>query len=732
LHTLNLGILAHVDAGKTSLTERLLFTAGAIAELGSVDAGTTRTDSMDIERSRGITVRTNVASFASGDVQVNLIDTPGHSDFIAEVERSLAVLDAAVLVVSAVEGVQPQTVVLWRVLRRLAVPTSIFINKIDRQGADPDRVLAEIGRRLTAGSGARPLPLTDVPAPGSPGASTKPVPLTDPRPLDVLASGDDRLLRAAVAGPAVTAAMAERSARAQAGRGVVVPVTAGSALTGAGVPDLLAALPRLMPWARPATSELSGVIYKIEHGDHGTLAHCRLFGGELHVRDRAAVSTAVSTARTTASTARTTARTTGSIAQTVPIEGAIRANDPTPTGSFAQMGTMEGTESAIDPVEAVGVASPGGSGRPARPEVVTSIERTTPDGWAPANVARAGDVVRIRGIGAARTGSWVGAAIPGRVARQFPAPALESVVEPVKREERGRLFQALKELAEADPLINLRVNEDRAEIAVSLYGEVQKEVIADLLEGQFGVAVTFRPTVTVHIERIAGTGASFAIMAEKTTPYLATLGFRVEPAPIGAGLVCDLAAERGSMPPAFFAAAWEGVRYALAQGRSGWAIPDARVTLTHTGYAPRQSAMHQKFNKNISSVGADFRNLAPVLIHEALRQARTVVCEPVETFHLEIPVTALPVVTVTLGRLSGLITGTSPAAEAADILALTGTLPTRSVQPLLAQLPEQTSGEGVFTSEVTHYTPVAGPPPARARSGPDPLDRETWFRARPR
>ncbi len=150
MRTLNLGILAHVDAGKTSLTERLLFEAGAIHELGSVDAGTTRTDSMDIERRRGITVRTNVASFAAGDVQVNLIDTPGHSDFIAEVERSLAVLDAAVLVVSAVEGVQPQTVVLWRVLRRFAVSAAIFINKIDRQGADPARVRAGIGRRLAA------------------------------------------------------------------------------------------------------------------------------------------------------------------------------------------------------------------------------------------------------------------------------------------------------------------------------------------------------------------------------------------------------------------------------------------------------------------------------------------------------------------------------------------------------------------------------------------------------
>ena len=227
---------------------------------------------------------------------------------------------------------------------------------------------------------------------------------------------------------------------------------------------------------------------------------------------------------------------------------------------------------------------------------------------------------------------------------------------------RGRLFAALRELADADPLINLRVDEEHGEIAVSLYGEVQKEVIAELLGEQFGVAVAFRPTVTVHIERITGTGASFALMPEKTTPYLATLGFRVEPASAGQGLVCDLEVERGAMPPAFFTATWEGVRTGLAQGLSGWAVPDARVVLTHSGYYPRQSHMHQKFSKNMSSVGADFRNLAPVLIHEALRQAGTVVCEPVETFQLEIPVNALPGVTVTVARLSGPMTGAAPSA----------------------------------------------------------------------
>src|SRR5213078_1193259 len=142
--TLNLGILAHVDAGKTSLTERLLYAAGVIDAIGSVDDGSTQTDSLALERQRGITIKSAVVSFVIDDVTVNLIDTPGHPDFIAEVERVLNVLDGAVLVISAVEGVQAQTRILMRALRRLRVPTLLFVNKIDRRGADSRRVLAEI------------------------------------------------------------------------------------------------------------------------------------------------------------------------------------------------------------------------------------------------------------------------------------------------------------------------------------------------------------------------------------------------------------------------------------------------------------------------------------------------------------------------------------------------------------------------------------------------------------
>src|SRR5947209_10966522 len=149
MRILNLGILAHVDAGKTTLTERLLYTAGVIDRIGSVDHGDTQTDTLPLERKRGIAIKSAVVSFVIGEVTVNLIDTPGHPDFIAEVERVLNVLDGAVLVISAVEGVQAQTRVLMRTLQRLHIPTILFINKIDRTGAHAERVLQSVSERLT-------------------------------------------------------------------------------------------------------------------------------------------------------------------------------------------------------------------------------------------------------------------------------------------------------------------------------------------------------------------------------------------------------------------------------------------------------------------------------------------------------------------------------------------------------------------------------------------------------
>jgi ribosomal protection tetracycline resistance protein len=248
VHSLNLGILAHVDAGKTSLTERLLFAAGVIDEIGRVDDGSTQTDSLALERQRGITIKAAVVSFRVGDLVVNLIDTPGHPDFIAEVERTLGVLDGAVLVISAVEGVQAQTRVLMRTLRRLRIPTLLFVNKIDRGGAQPDRVLAEIAARLTPAVMAMGMVID----PGTRRAGWLPFGPADAahagRLGDVLAEHDDAFLAAyldddqALPYPRLRAELAAQTRRA-----LVHPVYFGSAITGAGVSCLMAGLAEFLP-----------------------------------------------------------------------------------------------------------------------------------------------------------------------------------------------------------------------------------------------------------------------------------------------------------------------------------------------------------------------------------------------------------------------------------------------------------------------------------------------------
>src|SRR5205823_949321 len=198
MRTLNLGILAHVDAGKTSLTERLLYAAGVIGQIGSVDKGNTQTDTLALERQRGITIKSAVVSFVIDDVSVNLIDTPGHPDFIAEVERVLDVLDGAVLVISAVEGVQPQTRVLMRALQRSRIPTLLFVNKIDRAGAHAERVLQGIAEKLTPAI----IAMGAVGDPGTRGACFRPYGAGDAhfvaRLVEVLADRDETLLAAYV------------------------------------------------------------------------------------------------------------------------------------------------------------------------------------------------------------------------------------------------------------------------------------------------------------------------------------------------------------------------------------------------------------------------------------------------------------------------------------------------------------------------------------------------------
>ena len=286
--SLNLGILAHVDAGKTTLTERLLHLAGVIDEPGSVDAGTTRTDTLALERRRGITIKAAVVAFPLDDVTVNVLDTPGHPDFIAEVERVLGVLDGAVLVLSAVEGVQPQTRILMRALQRLGVPTLLFINKIDRLGADVDETLAAVRRRLAP----RVLPMGRVVGAGSRAATFTAYRADDgdfrEQEAAILAEQDDALLASYVETGTGPGEQLRAELAAQTRAGLLHPAYAGSAATGAGVAELVAGIGALLPTTGSTVGGTpSGRVFKIERGGAGEkIAYVRMFSGSLGARTR--------------------------------------------------------------------------------------------------------------------------------------------------------------------------------------------------------------------------------------------------------------------------------------------------------------------------------------------------------------------------------------------------------------------------------------------------------------
>ncbi|WBQ06769.1 elongation factor G [Kribbella sp. CA-293567] len=629
-----MGILAHVDAGKTSLTERLLYAAGVIDHVGRVDDGNTRTDSMELERRRGITIRSAVVSFELGDLTVNLIDTPGHSDFIAEVERALSVLDGAVLVISAVEGVQVQTRLLMRTLGRLRIPTLLFVNKIDRMGARYDELLADIARLLTPAA----VPMGSVAGLGTRTARYWPFPPVRPALGELLANGND-IFCAGYLDDLLGEDDYRRELSEQVRRARVHPVYFGSAMTGEGVADLIDGIREWLPRAtgRPA-EPLRASVFKVERGTAGErIASARVFAGQLHARQ--------------------------------PID-----------------------------------VHRGSTQYEVKPTAVRVFER---GGTRPVECAEAGRIVALRGLKQVQIGDQLGTPT-GPDAHLFAPPTLETAVLAA---DRVKLFQALQQLAEQDPLIRVRKN-PFGQLSVNLYGEVQKEVIASLLQDEYGLAVTFSETTPIHIERPVRIGTAVRGIGDPGNPWCAAVGFRVSPAPVGTGIGYRMEVELGALPRAFHNAIEETARAALEQGLSGWEVLDCRVDLIHTRYSAPVT------------VAADFRRLVPLVLMQALQQAGTRVYEPVNSFELELPPDAVSSVISKLAEAGATLENTVVAPERTT---LTGLIPASRVHSFEAQLPGLTHGEGVLLAVFSGYHPVPGHPPVRPRTDGNPLNHGEYL-----
>lgn len=638
--TINIGIVAHVDAGKTSLTERILYETNVIKEIGRVDSGNTQTDSMELERQRGITIKASVVSFYINDLKVNVIDTPGHADFIAEVERSFRVLDGAILVISAVEGVQAQTKILMRTLQKLNIPTILFVNKIDRSGANTEKVVKQIKAILSNNA---------FPFYSAPNEGTKEARIIEYKSyedcIERLAPYNESLLASYVNNEIIPDALLRNELEKQIQQANVYPIFFGSAMTGIGVTELLENIPSLFPANKSAENEiLSGIVFKIEREPSGEkIAYVRVFSGSLHVR------------------------------KYVDIQ----------------------RDDALAHKEKIKKICMFHNGNAIQSSSVSS-----------------GEFCKVWGLSDIKIGDIIGERTDYIKDIHFAEPQMEAAIEALQKERIHDLYAALMELSEEDPLIQVWKDDVHNELYIRLFGEVQKEVIETILHDKYNLQVTFSNTRVVCIEKPIGIGNSVEVMGEKTNPFYATVGFKVERGKLNSGIKYTLGVELGSLPLAFHKAIEDTVFQTLKQGLYGWGVTDIIVTLTHTGYA------------SPVTTASDFRNLTPLVLMDALKKAETYVYEPVNEFELTVPEHAISTAMYKLAAV--------PATFAEPIFnnnsyQLTGSLPVAKTESFKRILHSFTEGEGIFTTKPAGFTKLMAPFPTRKRVDYNPLNRKDYL-----
>jgi len=517
LNICNIGIVAHVDAGKTTTTEHMLYCSGRIRTLGRVDDGTSHTDWLAVERSRGISVRAAVTRLEWRAHTLNLIDTPGHVDFSAEVERSLRVLDAAILVISAVDGVQAHTETLWHALQSLKLPTFIYVNKVDRLGIDPTSLLEDL--RTTLHPAITPIQMVDSFGPDFSRVTSiwqSPTP-TEPDPVApllleelhaLLAEHDESLLTSYIDGTQPESSALKRIFTEQFQAAQVYPVLYGASLKGLGVPELLDTLTDYSPAPAPmADAPLSGLVFNVQRDKaHGRLAYVRLFAGTLRNRDH--------------------------------VYNATRDVD----------------------------------------EKITQIRRVDAGTYTDTGILTAGDVAAVYGLSHSRIGDALGVASATEHVRALSVPLLTVQVIPQLEQDYIRLAEALQELYAEDPDLDLQWLPTERELHIRIMGTIQLEVLQQMIAERFGLAVTFSPPTVVYQETPAQPAQGF-VAYTMPKPCWAILRFQIEPGPLGSGLVYHTQVRTEDLLMSYQNEVARRVPEALLQGMYGWEVTDLQVTL---------------------------------------------------------------------------------------------------------------------------------------------------------
>lgn len=619
---INIGIVAHVDAGKTTLTENILFESGAIKEKDQVDLSNTVTDNLEMERKRGITIKETTVSFLWNGVKINILDTPGHADFFAEVARSMQVLDAAILVISAKEGIQSQTVTIFNSLKKLNIPIIIFINKLDRAGADVKSVCKNIDRIL----GAKFVMMQYV-------KSNENNLLILGKWYEDLNTIEDNLLTLSdfnsaliddyAVNPQDTLSTTSNLIVKQMNSCKVIPVFLGSAIKDIGVRELIDGVVQMViPKKSNDINSLSAVIYKIVIDEHkNKKIYFRIYHGEVRLR-----------------------------------ETIIFKRD----GRKVTVGILEKLSN-------------------------TKIVKT--------DVVEEGDIGILTNIPDVKVGDIIGESCQNIKMIPEIRPIITSTIAPIDVDKRYALIDALFEMTEEDPSLACEIDKKTSEIKVDLFGEIQKEFIKFQLKDRYGIDAEFLNTITIFKE-MPLTYSEFAInMGQDGNIYNASIKLVIEPLPVGSGIEYESCISYGYLNKSFQNAVYDGVRKGLEHGIYGWEVTDIKVTLSSAYY------------DSVSSTPADFRNLAPIVLHKALLSAGTILLEPILHFEILISNELCGKVISDIESMRGNIYKIE---KIGGNLKLFGKVPLETSKTYSIKLASYTKGRGIFSVDKVTYDKYEG------------------------
>jgi len=671
-HYRNIGIIAHIDAGKTTTTERILFYTGKTHRIGSVDNGTTVTDWMEQERERGITIVSAAVSAEWRGYQINIIDTPGHIDFTAEVQRSLRVLDGGIVVFDAVQGVEPQSETVWRQADRFGVPRICFVNKMDRVGSSYQRVIGMIQERL----GANPIPVqvpigkeaefkgvvdlftrkaiiwkddlglqpeeTDIPE-----HMVETVEEERARMVEKISELGDALMEKYLEGEEPSLEELKSGLREAVLAGRATPVYCGSALRNKGVQPLLDAVVDFLPspvdippvvgihprtkefLERPARDDapLSALVFKIVSDPYaGRLAYVRVYSGRL-----------------------------------------------------AQGNTVYNSTKEL-------------RGRVGR------LLRMYADRREEIEEIFAGDIGAIIGMKKASTGDTL-CDISQTILLEsisFPEPVISVSIEPKTLADQDKMSEALAKLSEEDPTFKVRTDEETGQTIISGMGELHLEVLVDRMMREFHVqARVGRPQVAYResITRTVGRAEGRYIKQSGGRGHYGHVIMEISPIEPGAGIIFEDSIRGGVIPREYIPAVEKGVIEAAAGGvLAGYPATDIKVRLYDGSY-------HE-----VDSSEFAFKMAGAIAFREGMQDAGPILLEPIMSVEVLTPEEFLGDVIAQLNARRGEILGMEH--RPGNVQAVRALVPLAEMFGYATVLRSATQGRGVFTMEFEHYARV--------------------------